>query len=125
MSTESPDERRRFSRIPFHVAANIHSNADQEYLNAEVIDVSLNGLLIIKPDNWSGQLFEKHNVDLLLENALAIIHMKASVAHVDDTTIGFICEHIDLASISHLKRLVELNLGDEALLQRELSALIH
>jgi c-di-GMP-binding flagellar brake protein YcgR len=125
MSTESPDERRRFSRIPFHIAANIYSKDAQEYLNVEVIDISLNGLLIVKPDNWSGQIFEKYNVDLLLENALAIIHMQTSVAHVDDNTIGFICEHIDLASISHLKRLVELNLGDEEILQRELSALIH
>jgi len=32
-------------------------------------------------------------------------------------------QHIDLDSISHLRRLVELNLGDEALLERELAAL--
>ena len=125
MTTESPQERRRFSRIPFHVGANVHSNESQEHLNCEVIDVSLNGLLITKPDNWTGQLADTYRIDLLLENALTIIHMNTAVAHIDDTTIGFICEHIDLASISHLKRLVELNLGDEDLLQRELSALIH
>jgi len=51
--------------------------------------------------------------------------MTASVAHIDPTRIGFICEHIDLDSITHLKRLVELNLGDEELLHRELSSLIH
>ena len=38
--------------------------------------------------------------------------------------LGFECTRIDQQSISHLRRVVELNLGDEALLQRELKALI-
>ena len=41
----------------------------------------------------------------------------------DGELIGFVCRHIDVDSISHLRRLVELNLGDEALLERELAAL--
>lgn len=125
MPTESPNERRRFSRIPFHIEANIQSETGEVYLNCEVIDVSLNGLLISKPSNWIGNNSEHHKVALLLENGLTVINMDAAVAHIDESSVGFICEHIDLASISHLKRLVELNLGDEALLQRELSALIH
>jgi hypothetical protein len=40
-----------------------------------------------------------------------------------DDLLGFVCRHIDLESISHLRRLVELNLGDESLLERELAAL--
>ncbi|VAX04921.1 hypothetical protein MNBD_GAMMA20-584, partial [hydrothermal vent metagenome] len=43
--------------------------------------------------------------------------------HSENDHIGFRCEHIDLESISHLRRLVELNLGDAKLLDRELSAL--
>ena len=125
MPTESQNERRRFSRIPFHVEANIQSESGEVYLNCEVVDVSLNGLLIAKPANWIGKDSEQHKVALLLENGLTVINMEAAVAHIDESSVGFICEHIDLASISHLKRLVELNLGDEDLLQRELSALIH
>ena len=34
-----------------------------------------------------------------------------------------VVDHIDLESISHLRRLVELNLGDSSLLERELAAL--
>ena len=33
-------------------------------------------------------------------------------------------KHIDLDSISHLRRFVELNLGDEQELERELGALL-
>ncbi|OUR64104.1 pilus assembly protein PilZ [Methylophaga sp. 42_25_T18] len=125
MATESQNERRRFSRIPFHVEANIQSETGETYLNCEVIDISLNGLLIVKPANWTGKDSAPHQIALLLENGLTVINMNTAVAHIDNTSVGFICEHIDLTSISHLKRLVELNLGDEDLLQRELSALIH
>jgi len=125
MPTESQNERRRFSRIPFHVEANIQAETGETYLNCEVIDISLNGLLIVKPSNWASKDSAPHQVELLLENGLTVINMNTAVAHIDDTSVGFICKHIDLTSISHLKRLIELNLGDEDLLQRELSALIH
>ena len=67
---------------------------------------------------------DQFQIDLLLENAQLVIKMSAAVAHIDIGSIGFICKNIDLESISHLKRLVELNLGDEALLHRELASLI-
>jgi hypothetical protein len=35
------------------------------------------------------------------------------------------CTKIDLESITNLRRLVELNLGDEAALNREISAMVH
>ncbi|MFT5656662.1 MAG: hypothetical protein ACI9XU_002390 [Arenicella sp.] len=81
-------------------------------------------MLIVKPDGWRGQLTDNYKIDLILENAQLVIKMSAAVAHIDGGSIGFICKNIDLDSISHLKRLVELNLGDEALLHRELASLI-
>jgi len=39
--------------------------------------------------------------------------------------LGLSCREIDLDSITHLRRLVALNLGDEALLDRELGLLAH
>lgn len=124
MANITIDERRNFSRIPFHAQAHLHAEEGELHLNCEVLDVSLNGILIVKPDGWRGQLTDNYKIDLILENAQLVIKMAAAVAHVDDGTIGFICKNIDLESISHLKRLVELNLGDEALLHRELASLI-
>lgn len=51
------------------------------------------------------------------------ISMQVTLAHTLATRLGLHCDHIDLDSISHLKRLVELNLGDPAQLQRELGLL--
>ncbi|OZT82227.1 pilus assembly protein PilZ, partial [Vibrio sp. 03_296] len=41
----------------------------------------------------------------------------------DQQTIRLKITHIDIDSISHLKRLVELNVGDDTLLHREIEHL--
>ncbi len=124
MMTHSADNRRSFSRVPFTANAHIFAQQGDIYLNCPVIDVSLNGLLIRCPDNWSGHLDDVFKVDLLLESGQIVINMQATVAHMNRHTVGFHCQLIDLDSITHLKRLIELNLADEGLLHRELSALL-
>lgn len=123
--SESKHSQRRFQRIPFSAQAHAHADKGELHLNCHVVDVSLNGLLIEKPAGWLGIIGDEYQVDLLLNDADLVIKMQAEVAHVDNGTVGFHCELIDLDSITHLKRLVELNLGDEALLHRELAALLH
>ena len=49
--------------------------------------------------------------------------MELTATHVVGNKVGFKCEHIDIDSISELRRLVELNLGSSALLERDLLAL--
>ena len=46
--------------------------------------------------------------------------MEGKVIHQDGQHIGIECRHIDMESMINLRRLVELNLGDEKLLEREL-----
>lgn len=116
-------ERRRFSRIPFDAKAHINTEDHDLFLNCQVLDVSLKGLLIEKPGQWQAQMHQPCHIDLLLEQGEIVIEMNTTVAHIDNDTIGFECEQIDLDSITHLKRLVELNLGDDAILHRELASL--
>ena len=124
MSEQLDWERRRFSRIPFDAMAHINTEDGDLYLNCQVVDISLKGVLLIKPGQWHAGLDQLCKLDLLLEQGQVIIEMQASVAHIDDEYIGFECREIDLDSITHLKRLVELNLGDEGLLHRELNTLL-
>jgi len=124
MSEQVTSERRRFSRIPFDAVAHINSEDGDEYLNCKVIDVSLKGLLVEKPGQWHAKLHKLCRVNLLLEQGQIVIEMQASVANISEHMLGFECQEIDLDSITHLKRLVELNLGDEGLLHRELITLL-
>ena len=50
--------------------------------------------------------------------------MEGVVAHSARGLIGIACRSIDLDSITVLRRLIELNLGDAALLERDLQALV-
>jgi hypothetical protein len=50
--------------------------------------------------------------------------MSVELVHKEKGRLGFKCKHIDIDSITHLRRLVELNLGNADMLERELSALI-
>jgi len=117
-------ERRRFSRIPFDATAHINTEDGDLFLNCQVLDVSLKGLLIAKPGQWLSPMQHPCHIDLLLQQGEVMIEMDTLVAHVDTDTIGFECEQIDLDSITHLKRLVELNLGDDGMLHRELATLL-
>jgi len=49
--------------------------------------------------------------------------MLTRLAHIRNNNVGLRCEYIDIDSITYLRRLVELNLGDAELLERELVAL--
>jgi len=44
--------------------------------------------------------------------------MQGSVAHIEADYVGATCQHIDRDSAAHLRRIVELNLDDEAQLPR-------
>ena len=52
------------------------------------------------------------------------INLEVKAVHIEENCIGFKTVHMDLDTATHLRRLVELNLGNENLLERELSELI-
>ena len=110
-------ERRRFIRIRFASAARIDGA-----IPAELIDISLKGVLLARPEHWSGAINQAIDIEILLD-AGVVIGMQGRVAHLEDTRIGVLCQHIDMDSITHLRRLIELNAGDPELLQRELAQL--
>ena len=51
------------------------------------------------------------------------VSMHIAVVHQHKDETGLQCNAIDIDSITHLRRLVELNLGDEEQLNKELSQL--
>lgn len=92
-------------------------------VHTTLVDISLNGVLLMKPDDWTGQNGESVRLNIQLGEGHINIRMKVQITHQGPETIGLQCEEIDLESVSHLRRLVELNLGDQKLLERELNAL--
>ena len=118
---EQPNEKRLFSRIPFQ--GPVHLISVSGHWNTDLLDISLNGALIRKPKDWPGKSREHFMMQLELPNSTVDIRMEVVIAHEEPDRVGLQCKHIDLDSITHLRRLVELNLGDSHMLRRELSSL--
>lgn len=119
---KSSVEKRRFHRIQFDGACDIHWQDD--VWSTEVLDISLKGLLVKMPEGWSVPLNQPCEVVIHLDGTASAIVMAVELRHVEAGKLGFKCQYIDLDSATHLRRLVELNLGDQALLERELSHLM-
>ncbi len=117
----SHDERRHFKRIPFDAEAELSSSSGR--WRSRLIDLSLHGALMQRPADWADTTGEPCLLHIHLAGNDIAIHMEVVAVHVATGQIGLRCTHIDIDSIAHLRRFVELNLGDTALLNRELSAL--
>jgi len=118
--TDSPSDRRRFQRIEFDAATEL-VQGDRRW-PVELHDLSLKGLLVRRPEGWDADAEQPFEARVRLADD-AEVRMEVAMTHEEGDLIGFVCQHIDLDSIAPLRRLVELNLGDEALLERELAAL--
>jgi len=116
------ENRRKFQRILFDATTSVETSSGRTPVH--LIDVSLNGALIERPENWSGSIDDAVALFIQLDtDDTHTIHMQTRLVHIEDNHIGLHCEHIDIDSITNLRRLVELNLADTELLERELVAL--
>lgn len=117
------DERRQHARIAFQAPAQLVLG--ERSLEVGVLDLSLKGALIRLPASTpiskdaSGML----HVRLYENEAGEQISMQIGVAYIKGVQAGVLCISIDIDSVTHLRRVLELNLGDPALLERELAAL--
>jgi len=121
MNTPDSQDKRQFTRITFD--SPVYLSKDAATWQSELVDISLNGVLIVKPATWNGAVGDLFKLTLDLNESDIEIRMEVEVAHLENNHIGFHCKHIDLDSITHLRRLVELNVGNTEILNRELSAL--
>jgi hypothetical protein len=119
--TASHEDRRRFKRISFDAKTELTQGGKSWPVH--LIDLSLKGLLIERPSPWLGDPDKPFIVDIHL-NVDIDVQMEVRLTHDDHNHLGFVCEHIGLDSVTHLRRLIELNLADHDELERELAALI-
>ena len=113
--------RRQFWRAAFD--STVRLTTDHGTVEANLIDISLKGALLEVPGRWHGRIGDPCHVKLHLAEGV-VIAMWGQVAHLDGQHVGVRGESIDIDSITHLRRLVELNSGDAAMLERELQSLL-
>ncbi len=118
---ERARDRRHFQRIPFQGEVVLHHQGITAV--GRLLDISLKGLLVSRPLDWrhyDGPV----DVALRLPDSDCTLALTGYVRHEERDCLGLEIDHLDLDSMSHLKRLVAFNSADPRLLERELEELI-
>lgn len=120
-------ERRRFSRIDFSGACSLTEEVEGQLETAQtdLLDISLNGALVYRPKTWHDVPDVLVNLNLQLSGSDIVLEINGAVCHQEEGVLGIKFLTLSLESISHLKRLIQLNIADEQLLHREMSQLIN
>ncbi|MCV6589576.1 MAG: PilZ domain-containing protein [Marinobacterium sp.] len=119
-STQSPD-RRRFMRIHFDGASSVQVAGRR--CPVELDDLSLKGALIHCPQTLPVLTGDPMPLAIELAGPSITLHFNATLVRIMGQQYGLRFDSIDLDTLTHLRRLMELNLGDETLLERELEHL--
>lgn len=116
------EQRRRFTRVLFSNLATLMT-ASGDY-TCKVLDLSLNGALITLPVGYIPLKDESASLKFNLPDSEIAISMEVEIGHIEEAHLGLHCCQIDIESVTHLKRLIELNVGNDDILHRELEQLI-
>lgn len=116
------EERRQFSRVGFQ--SKVFIAFGEKRLEAELLDISLKGALLQLSEESGFQQGESCTFELSLQQSDVMLKVDAVPVFKENNHIGLRFGNIDLDSMTHLRRLVELNTGDPELVQKELFFLI-
>ncbi|PFG45168.1 PilZ domain-containing protein [Vibrio sp. ES.051] len=114
-------ERRRFSRILHQPSTKVEQR--DLAIEARIQNLSLHGLLMKAEETEALDPSLPVHVTFSFYQSEQVITLKAQVVNVSKREIRVKIINIDIESISQLKRFIELNLGNNDLLNRELDYL--
>lgn len=106
---------------PFDVIVRLHQDAWTG--STPLLDISLAGLLVSRPDNWAMADAGAHLEAIIELTSGEHIRMETQLAFSRGDRLGLACRHLDLDSVAQLKQWVSVTLGDPSLAERELTEL--
>jgi hypothetical protein len=108
---------RNYRRISFKTSAAILVN--QRQFPCELIDLALRGALLQNNEGISIGIGEHAQVEIELPDSELKLTFGAELIHHEQGQYGFLFIDADVDSLAHLRRLLELNLGDGEQVDRE------
>lgn len=115
-------ERRKFSRVDF--VTHVEVDFEDQKCTGKLLDISLKGALIEQAATAVLELGNRGVLTIYLPDTDIALTFSEEVAHVCGNRAGLKFLHEDIDSMTHLRRLLELNLGSDEAITRELPLLI-
>lgn len=117
-------ENRHTHRVNFDCLVEFEAGEYQHV--CELYDISLQGALIAACSGATPEAGTPCKLTINLDDSGDIqIIMIGTIAHKMENRVGIYCTSIDNDSMSHLRKLVEYNLGDVELVNRDFEVLNH
>lgn len=108
-------------RIPF--SADVQLRLEDRTIKVHLVDIALKGALVQSEAAQSLTLNDSCRLRLPLADDGEGLIMAGRIVHLEGLMIGIECLDIDVVSLTRLRRLIALNSGDPALMDRDLSRL--
>jgi hypothetical protein len=111
---------RRFRRIPFE--AEVTLNAAQKVWTGELLDLSMKGAMVGLEAPLPLASHSQCNLCITLPGAPVALEFEAELVHSEELRYGFVFVSEDLTTLTHLRKLIELNTGDAETTRSELNS---
>jgi len=115
------ENRRQFTRVLFSIKAEL--TVEEVTYPVSIHDISLDGALVTAVKSEQSLKGKLGTLSFFLSDNESEVTMYIAVVHEHNDETGLQCNAIDIDSVTHLRRLIELNLGDSDQLNKELSQL--
>ena len=112
------EERRNYSRVKFDAEIALLIGEDSH--PAHLADISLNGALIQFDGASPIQVEEKCRLQINLNASELVLTIDSKAVFSKDDQVGLQFLEIEIDSLTHLRRLLELNVGDPDKVKNEL-----
>ena len=104
------EEKRRFARAPFDGSASL--TIEGEAFDVVLSDLSLKGALLEHAPDRDVTTGQTGLLTLQLEDTDISIPLQCQITHIGPDRAGVEFMRVDVDAMQHLRRLVELNLGE-------------
>ena len=103
-------EKRNFSRINFTASTQVEFN-DNIY-EGELLDLSLRGALLSFKDQIPLTMKDRCTLIICLHSSDIKLIFEAELTHIHENNLGFKFLEEDVGTMTHLRNLLSLNVGD-------------
>jgi hypothetical protein len=112
--------KRRFQRVPFQAETQVF--VDGSSWDCDLLNIALNGALLESATPLPIELNTACDIRLSLPGSGIQLDFRAELVHREETHFGFKFLSVDLTTLTHLRKLIELNTGDADCVRDELMA---
>ncbi len=111
---------RHFRRVPFE--AEVTLNSGPHVWSGELLDVAMKGAMVGTDSPLPLALGTEYRLSISLPGTPISLDFQAELVHHEESRYGFKFISENLETLTHLRKLIELNTGDAEATRSELSA---